>query len=258
MDGSHLPTCIVVVDNASRQEEVAVLHELAARVNCVELLLSRENTGYFPGLNLGIERIVALAPDVSYVIIGNNDLVFPPEFGDALSARAAAISQYPVVSPNVITLDGVHQNPHVITRISRVREMVYDVYYSSYLMALMIRWLARLTHRLTDRDDEDQYERAQFIHQGHGSVYILTPAFFRDYGKLWAPTFLMGEEYFLSRQLEEKGMQVFYDPLISVQHHCNGAIGNLPSRMMWGIARDAHRVYRRYVSPWRRDFHRPV
>ena len=91
------------------------------------------------------------------------------------------------------------------------------------------------------------------IYQGHGSVYILGPKFFEEFGQLDAPTFMMGEEFFLSEQLKRKGYRVWYEPRIEVQHCCNGAIRSVPSKQMWERAKEAHRVYRRYVKPWKRQ-----
>src|ERR1700676_135036 len=104
---------------------------------------------------------------------------------------------HPVICPDIVTLDGIHQNPHVIERISRIRELVYDIYYSYYYVALLIRRLASLTARFTDRTDETEWSVRRLIYQGHGACYVLGPAFFRNCAELWAPTFLMGEEFFL-------------------------------------------------------------
>jgi GT2 family glycosyltransferase len=147
-----------------------------------------------------------------------------------------------------VTLDGEHQNPHVVKKISKSREVVYDLYYSNYLLARLILWMARATRSLTDREDERQYRTAQPIYQGHGSCYLIGPKFFEHFQELWAPTFLMGEEFFLSKQLSDKGMKTWYTPAIQVTHCCHGALGSLPSKKLWQFARDAHRVYRRYVK----------
>ena len=251
--GSIQPEHIVIVDNASDATNVAELKALVAEFPNVELILNPDNSGYFPGLNLGILRMREVRPEIEYLVIGNNDLTFPENFANVLAEVMPENSHNPVVSPNMITLDGMHQNPHVISGISRKRELVYDLYYANYYLAQIIGKLAKLTRSVTDRHDEDQHEIAQYIYQGHGSCYILTPRFFQLFEKLWAPTFLMGEEYFLSKQLSDKGFQTYYEPRIVIQHHCNGAIQNVPSRKMWHVARDAHRVYRRYVKPWQKQ-----
>jgi GT2 family glycosyltransferase len=253
--GSRPPELIVVVDNHSNENDVSKLRELARANPRVDLVPNPENVGYFRGLNVGIDRVAELDPSITCMIVGNNDLEFPLDLGERLAEVVADAADWPVVSPYIETLDAMPQNPHVVSGISRPRELVYDLYYANYHLARLIRAVSRLTRSISDRSDEQSFAEPGYIYQGHGSCYILTQAFFEQFGHLWAPTFMMGEEYFLSRQLSERGHMTYYDPRVRIRHRCNGAIENVPARKMWGLARDAHRVYRRYVKPWKRQAH---
>jgi len=248
LEGDAGERCVVVVDNASNAENVRLLEQLPERYPNVELVLNADNKGYFRGLNDGIRHVRARHPSLDHMVVGNNDLVFPPDFADAVARKAALFDRYPVVSPDIVTLDGEHQNPHVISRISPVREFIYDLYYLNYQLAVAIRTLARLFRRFTDRPDEASHAVAQEIWQGHGSCYLLGPVFFRHFEELWAPSFLMHEEFFLSKQLGDKGMRVWYEPSITVRHHWHAAMAKMPGKRVWEAARDAHRVYRRHVK----------
>lgn len=256
LNAGHIaPALIVVVDNLSSQEEREQLVALAGAHANVDVVLNDENVGYFAGLNIGIDRVLSLDPELTCMVVGNNDLEFSMNFGDHLAEVLADAADRPVISPYIETLDGLPQNPHVVSGISRVREFVYDAYYANYHIARIIRMLAHKSRGLTDRRDEQGFSSPGFIYQGHGSCYVLTPVFFEHFRRLWAPTFLMGEEFFLSRQLSAQGYMTYYDPRLRIRHRCNGAIENVPARKMWGLARDAHRVYRRYVKPWHRQTH---
>jgi GT2 family glycosyltransferase len=239
---------IVVVDNLSNAEQRDALKRLAQEFSCVDLILNEENVGYFPGLNCGIRHMRATYPDTQHLVIGNNDLVFAPGFCAQVDAQRSLLDTHAVVSPDIVTLDGEHQNPHVIRTISKKRELVYDLYYSDYHLAQLILWAARISKRFTDRSDELSYREAQHIYQGHGSCYLIGPKFFANFEELWAPTFLMGEEYFLSKQLSDRGMQVFYSPTIQVTHCCHGSLRSVPSRKLWHLAKQAHVEYRKYVK----------
>lgn len=238
---------IVVVDNDSLPTSVSELREVASQHANVELILERHNHGYFRGLNIGIRHIRNRHPDIEFIVAGNNDLVFPVDFGHALDQALDTLKGHAVVSPDVITMDGVHQNPHVITRVSAFREFMYDVYYSNYYVAKFVSAVARISKPVTDRSDETQWEKPRLIWQGHGSCYILGPEFFRNFEELWAPTFLMGEEFFLSKQLADKGMRVYYEPRIRVQHHCHASVSRVPAKRMWELSRQAHKIYRQHV-----------
>jgi len=239
---------IVVVDNHSNHENVEILKRFSSRHGQVELILSQENVGYFNGLNIGIRHLRRTQPSLEFVVIGNNDLLFPEDFLQRVQASASIFERYAVVSPDIITLDGFHQNPHVISRISPTRELIYDLYYSNYYLALIIARIAKLTRAFTDRPDETFHDVPQEIYQGYGACYLLGPLFFQHFEELWAPTFMLHEEYFLSKQLQDKGMTVFYEPGIKLLHRCRGATGNLGSRTVWKMGRNAQKVYRQYVK----------
>lgn len=239
---------IVVVDNNSSYDEVAKLRELALEFPCLKLILNDENIGYFKGLNLGIRHLREFYGNIEWIVVGNNDLEFPLGFSDSLAMNVSRFICHAVISPDVITVDGEHQNPHVILGISKLREFFYDIYYSNYYVGMLVQKLAKTFKKVSDRSDEEQWHTARPISQGHGSCYLLGPRFFDQFEELWSPTFLMSEEFFLSKQLADKGQQVYYDPAIQVIHHWHASLAKLPSKQRWRFARDAHRVYRKYVK----------
>ena len=239
---------IVVVDNNSELASARALEELTSKFENLEIIFNTSNLGYFPGLNAGIRQLRSKYPDIDFVVIGNNDLVFPIDFAESVRKNAGNLEKHAVLSPDIVTLDGEHQNPHVISKIGKFREVIYDLYYLNYYLAIAIKRIAKLTQRFTDRPDETQYKVAQQIYQGYGACYILGPVFFRHFNELWAPSFLMHEEYFLSKQLRDAGLHVYYEPSIKVIHHCHAAMSKVPARKAWQAARDSHRIYRQHVK----------
>lgn len=243
---------VIVVDNASDSEEVEKLRPLAQHRPNVHVIEHSKNTGYFRGLNLGLDALRTHRPDIKWVIAGNNDLEFAAGFCDRLESIAPQLQAHAVVSPDIVTLDGEHQNPHVIAGISSLREFFYDLYFANYHLGRLIHKLAKMLPRISERSDEQQWQVARSIYQGHGSCYLLTPRFFSKFSSFWAPTFMMSEEFFLSKQLKDAGEHVYYDPRIQVKHHWHGSLEKLPSRRRWEIAREAHREYRKHVGVFRR------
>jgi GT2 family glycosyltransferase len=251
MSGEQPPARIVVVDNVSDAKNQDMLRALAQRYVAVHVIFNPQNVGYFRGLNVGIRMLHNVEPDLDAMVVGNNDLIFPPNFGPVLAQALTRVGHNPVLSPDITTLDGAHQNPHVIKPVGRLREIAYDIYHAHYYFSVLIQIVARLTRAISDRDDESQHAVAQYIRQGHGSAYILTRAFFDHFDELHAPTFLYGEEYFLAKQLEDKGMFTYYEPSVKIQHLYHASLQKLPSRRAWAFSRDAHKVYRKYVRGWR-------
>lgn len=167
-----------------------------------------------------------------------------------MACKEELFSKYPVISPNLITLDGVHQNPHVLHSVSPLREIIYDMYYSNYYLSIVMKKIANFLNTFTARKDYEYHTEAGLIYQGYGACYILTPVFIENFYLLDAPTFLMGEELFLTKQLEKKGFNVYYEPSIIVYHHDHASTGKVPSRYMWEICKTSHKVYRKYVNPF--------
>ena len=224
---------IIVVDNFSEPEDVNDLKRIENQYSNVKIIFSDENVGYFRGLNIGIDFLKVYYPEVKLMVIGNNDVLFPIDFYQSILNNNALVKKYSVISPNIITADGVHQNPHVIEKISKIREFVYDIYHLNYFFAKCIIKLAKITHSFTDRDDEASNDIAQEIYQGYGACYILTPKFF---------------EYFLSKQLSDKGCKIFYEPSIKLTHLMHATTDKLPGKLKWKFSRAAHKEYRKYVK----------
>lgn len=241
---------VIVVDNSSAQEQLLKLQKFCENDSLVTLVSLDENIGYFPGLNIGLTELLEGEGPVDVVVVGNNDLLFPYDFCACVEKIAHRFSDYSVVSPDIVTIDGHHQNPHVIEGISTAREIMYDLFHYSYWIALATRGIVSVLGGLARRGDEDQHANAMEITQGHGSCYLLGPLFFEKFGRLWAPSFLFGEEYFLSLQLERQGEKVFYDPGVTVTHAWHSSIQNLPSKRQWELAREAHLIYRRHNPIW--------
>jgi GT2 family glycosyltransferase len=242
---------VVVVDNASAPDDVAGIEALGAEYPRLDVVINDRNLGYFPGLNVGICHLRTRFPDVQHMVVGNNDLVFPEDFAERVRRHRDVFDRWAVVAPDLVTPEGVHQNPHVHDPISRTRRLVWDVYHSSYAAAALIRkgvgLAGHLVSRRENRPDSRLHEQAAPVEQGYGACYLLGPAFFREFNRLYAPTFLMQEEYFLYEQLKTIGQLTYYDPRFVVQHRGHATMGRVPGRALWAIARESHLEYKRFA-----------
>lgn len=239
---------IVIVDNNSDKKNIELLKKIKNEFSSIQLIFNKINIGYFRGLNKGIDHLKNNYKNINHIAIGNNDLIFSKNFINSIREKHNLFKHYPVISPNIITLDGVHQNPHVVKKISRFRQIIYDLYYSNFYLAVIVEKIAEITHSFTDRKDEQQFKIAQEIYQGYGACYILGPVFFKNFKKLWAPSFIMHEEYFLAEQLYSKGYKTYYEPSIIVHHHCHSATKELLRKKRWELSRDAHRLCKKYIQ----------
>jgi GT2 family glycosyltransferase len=247
LTGSIVVDCyIVIVDNNSENDDIISLNSIASDYPEISIIFNNENVGYFKGLNIGIEYLRNFHPDCEYIVVGNNDLIFPQDFQLKIKSIIHNFSLYPVISPNLITIDGVHQNPHVLKSVSKLREFVYDIYFTNYYFSIVIYFLAKLSKNITERTDYKAHHIAGVISQGYGACYILGPIFFQRFKFLWAPSFLMGEELFLSMQLMKEGFKIYYEPTVIVNHHDHATMGKLPGKKLWLLTRDSHRIYKKH------------
>lgn len=247
INGEVPPALIVVVDNDSKKDQQDELRRLMLGKPNVDVMFSDKNVGYFAGLNLGLHRALALAPDADAYIVGNNDLEFPADFGVQLALRTETIAERMVVAPNILTVTGIRQNPHAIRPLSRIRGLVLDGYAASFNLARLLSRVAKVTHKVSRRKDVDSHHAEGFIFMGLGACYILSPRFIERVGELPAEVFLMHEEFFLSRRISEEGEAIYYIPEIVVHHHDHGSVKLVSSRLIWSYWRDSYRLYRRYV-----------
>ena len=241
---------IIIIDNNSSETEKKLLQENLNSIPNLLIEFSDKNLGYFGGLNKGIE-ISKRKGDFDLFIIGNNDLLFNDDLLESLESIKKIFTKYPVISPAIFTEDGNPQNPHVVDGISKFRESVYDMYYSSYTIARIIIFISNITKKYTKRKDEiENFKKEGEIWQGYGACYILTRKFFEEVGdNLWNPSFISFEEFFLSRQLELKGFKTYYTPDVVVTHKLHSSFKKISSKQKWKYARDSFKIYRQYIKP---------
>jgi GT2 family glycosyltransferase len=242
---------IIVVDNASDADDVQELSAYAAAQNSVQILHLESNIGYFPGLNRGLDHLAASGDAPDWVFIGNNDILFSDGNRRVLAEMSDVLRKYSVIAPDIVTADGVHQNPHVVNQVSPMRRRVYDVYYRSYIVAQLIVRASGWLGKFVKRKDSMGWAESREIWSGHGACYLLSSKFLEEHKRFHAPSFLYFEEAFLAMQLEAASEKIWYEAALKIEHLCNGAMKNVPSRRVWEYASDS---YFKYLEVVRSEF----
>lgn len=240
--GAEFDLSCLVVDNSDDARASESLRALVERYSWTKYLRAGRNLGYFGGLNLGLSHLDLRSWD--YVVICNNDLEFAEDFCSRL-ARAVYVPEAMAICPAVVTADGIHQNPHLPTRMAWLRKARLDLYFSSYYFARMLVAARNFLVRPTLPDS--QLLVAREIHMGIGACYALTRAFCLRFESLHFPHFLYGEEAYLSDQIHGAGGVLWYDPGLHVRHAESAATKKLPKRASYEFARAGYRSYRRML-----------
>jgi GT2 family glycosyltransferase len=240
-----LDVTMLVVDNASNQDDINALSTIVSKYDWVHLILNGDNIGYFPGLNTGLAYFEDHKIPMDVVMVSNNDMLVDADFFTNIETHQDILNEHYVVCPNIISAEGHAQNPHVVTGISKLRRFVWRVYYSSFFASKAVLTTARILGRFGKRRDAQEHDAAKFITSGYGACYFLGPKFRTQGRRLFMPTFLMHEEYFLSHQLKELRQKPYYFPLITLHHVEHATIKSVPKRVMWNYEQESYKMMRK-------------
>lgn len=229
---------LLVVNNSTNSEDSQELRKGLSVYPWAGVHETHANLGYFGGLNAGLKVMPA---DQDFVIVGNNDLEFEEHFCASL-LDSSYLSSVQVVCPDVVTIDGRHQNPHVVKRTNWFRRLKFDLYFSHYVVACL---LSVVSYRIVKKLYVPTVPGfAGEICMGVGACYILLPEFFRKSQSLFFNWFLFGEEACLSWQVRSTGGITWYNPALRVHHAESASCSRLPSRVAYEMGREAYWGYR--------------
>lgn len=233
---------VIIVDNGSQEHDIEDLSKYIEDLKNDDLVLlkSSTNLGYFKGLNLGVNW--ALLNDYNqYQIVGNNDLEFFPDFLINLQNLKLNKDEL-IIAPDVITINGIHENPHLVHKMRFLRKLKQEIYLSNYYLAKFITKFYSAERKPKAFDPERKY-----IHMGIGALYVLTPNFFKHFDKLWEDVFLYGEEAILAGQINSVNGKILYEPLLRCNHNESATTSKMESKYKYEIVQSSYKIYKKYL-----------
>lgn len=238
-------TLVIIVDNSPIEESFINIrnylenNQLGQRVK----LLRRDNRGYFQGLNEGIIYAKEkLSIHSSFYIVGNNDITFKSDFVENLH-KISLDEKDLVLAPDIITTDGIHENPHVLTKMGFLRKLKYKIYFSNYTVAKLLARIKNPNQRPAKVYDPQRKK----IYMGIGALYVLTPQFFYHFEKLTEEVFLYGEEAVFAGQVHSVGGHIIYEPSLVCYHNESSTTRNMESKNKYEIIRKSYKIYKKYL-----------
>lgn len=241
---------IIIIDNASISEEIELLKNWKQKQQLNSPVIFRflnTNLGYFKAFNIGFE-LLSEEDKKSYIIIGNNDLKFDKDFINILRSKQFKSDVF-VIAPNIINNQGLHQNPHLIKKLSRVRLLYYKLYYLHYTLAIMLNIIAMIFPYRSEKKNKLGFEQSRYITMGFGACYILTPRFFTVFQSLDDYLFLMGEEGMLANQILKVGGRTYYDNSLIVFHDDHASFKKIPSQRIYEYNRESFYLTKKHYKP---------
>lgn len=238
-----LNVLIIVVDNNSSQNDFIKLEKKLKFKKKVIVIKNKENIGYFKGLNTGLNYIKKNNLRAKFVTVGNNDLVFETDYLDKLKQIDYQNNVLAIV-PDVYTLENIHQNPHVIEKVSATRKLFYKLYFVNYYLGDL---MMKVYKKFKKNNKNKVFNQEMNIYMGIGALYILTEHFFEHYDKLDDDVFLWGEEALFGNQVRSADGVILYTPNIKVKHLESLTTKKIPTKTKYKQMQKSFKIYSKFL-----------
>lgn len=205
---------IIVIDNASQPNEVALLEELEG----IHLIKNKENAGFAGGNNIGLAY--AYKAGFSYFLLLNNDTTVEKGFLKPL-LKAFEADVVGAVQPKIYTM----RDPEVIWNAG-------GKFVKRYAKSISIG------HGQKDRG---QYNESREVDWITGCALMLSREAYEQVGYLDEQFFIMSEDVDWSIRARKQGFKLIYVPESSI-FHFEGATVKLKEKTREGT-RSPRRIY---------------
>lgn len=220
---------IVVVDNDSPDSSRTLLQEKYKCFSCFHLLQNLKNEGFARGNNAGY-RYARDVLKADFIIVMNNDVILQQREFCTKILEVYKESKFYVLGPDIIGIDGKHQNPHRLKTFS-LREINRIIVNRTIILAyLEMKRILRLSEKiqiLEQWDTKRGLKEREAIDSSvmyanvvlHGSCLIFSPEYVKsEQEAFYKETFMWMEEEILAYLCQKKGYRMVYSPLLKVYH----------------------------------------
>jgi len=216
LDTKGLNVETIVVDNASKDDTVKKLINYKLSNMDFRLIENKENLGFAEGNNVGIKD--ALKRGANYVILLNNDIIFPDNLILELVKTAKKDSKIGIVSPKMYFAKGFefHKDRYSKDELGKV---------FWYAGGKIDRNNVYSEHRGVDEIDRGQYDIEEETDYGNGAALLINAKLIKEIGYLDKSLFLYWEDADFSQRANAKGWRVIYTPNTFIWHKVSVAAG---------------------------------
>lgn len=212
---------VIIVDNASPNGSGKILQDEYNADAGVTVILSKENSGFAKGNNLGYKKAKKFNPD--FVVVLNSDVeITQPDFCERLSGAYQNYG-FDVLGPDIYSTKGnYHQNPQRETNytLDELRVAEKNLKFKDRLKFLLKIKYSILHKTAKQEIRKNDYKSIQIGKVLHGACYVFSKKFIEKHDNCFYPgTFMYYESYILHYLGMKEGMVFLYDPDVVVKHH---------------------------------------
>jgi GT2 family glycosyltransferase len=229
---------VIVVDNASRQDEASVIEQ---RYPQVKVIRSSENLGFAGGNNLGIEASCG-----KYLYFINNDTLL------SLQGNAVANTKHGMQPELRYLVERLESDRQIGMVCPKIRFTWGDnlIQFAGYTP------LSRVTLRNNaigyNESDYGQYDTAHPTPYGHGAAMMVRREAIDKAGMMPTCFFLYYEELDWSMMIRRAGYTIWYEPASTIYHKESQTTGQASPLRTYYITRNRlFFVQRNSPLPWR-------
>lgn len=205
---------VLVIDNYSNDnstEHLLLKYESIDNLNIIQL---EENYGFAKANDIGF-LVAKYRYNADYIVVINNDLYIRDIDFCSKLVNLDYNDNVGVVGPDIINLNGIHQNPlyNCYTSLKQVDRAIF-------ITKIKIILLSFINKNKNKRRILNKYEsEKKFNIPLHGSCLIFLKPFITKMNYAFYPdTFLYGEEELLFYLCKKNHISTVYEPSIKVEH----------------------------------------
>jgi len=234
------PFEIIVVDNASHDDESRIFLEEAHAKGRITLIKSQKNLGFGGGNNLG-----AKVAQGEFLFFHNPDLTVKE---DTLQKMAGHLHQHPdigILGPKLVYSSGKTQES------CRRNMKAFDLVIKRTPLKRLPMFKKRVEHYLMEDFDHEKIQEVDLI---TGAAIMMPRAIFSKIGGFDKRYFLFMEDFDLCRMVKKAGYKVIYYPPAQADHFHKRLSQGSPFRLVGKKVFWLHIASAlKYFWKWRQD-----
>lgn len=217
---------IIIVDNKSPNGTGEVLKDKYINEKQIETILLDKNYGFSKANNIAYKKAKEYNPDI--VMVLNNDIIFEDrEFLNKLKNICDSSEKYDIVCPDIININGNHQNPlrdKETTLKKAYKNMIYESIFAVVMNVPGIRKI--ILDKRNKREQkwfETYYKQKRDININDfvpfGAFIIYMNEWLKNENQAFvSDTFMYEEEDMLNLYIKQRKYKILYAEELKVRH----------------------------------------
>ncbi|MBH10716.1 MAG: hypothetical protein CMG74_10285 [Candidatus Marinimicrobia bacterium] len=192
-----------------------------------------------------IKNIKGSYPD--WVLVCNNDITFSDRNFIKILSKID-VKEYPIIAPNIINSKGENLNPFLISPLSRLDRLYWNLYFISFSFSRLMLFIKNFLRAFRFRLNKKNISRKRQIYAAHGSAIIFSSSFFLNGGYFDDNFEMYGEELTIAEIAKKLNIPITYFPELEVIHNEHKSTKMIDKRTLFNLAKKSHRYYQSTYS----------